>query len=239
MSKVENGKSDPVERLGSWKAPSLLVVLLFLSTVLLYCKMIDGISYVALLALGGFGILVYKFLPDITTLTIAGHSINLKQKLNEAEEITRQLSALRDIMIKYSLNSIGVFHGSEFKETYHGISNLSALYNLFYREEGLRGENREEFSLVAELIKIRCINHFNFRIDGDGLTTREHVQARYDFLLSKHGASILGIEDMKDLYFTYAYILIDDAITRIQKGEYQELNVPLTPGMIALLNSGR
>ncbi|MGF6559252.1 hypothetical protein [Erwinia aphidicola] len=236
MSKVDKDNSEFVEKLGSWKIPSLLAVLLILSTILLYCKMIDGVSYVALLALGGFGILIYKLLPDITALTIAGHSINLKQKLNEAEEITRQLSALRDVMVKYTLNSIGVFQGSEVKDTFYGISNLSALYNLFYREEVLRSENKDEFSLVAEIIRNRCINHFSFKIHGDGLSTREHVQLRYNELSSKDGKLIFDINEVKDLYFANAYILIDDAINRIQTGEYKELIVPISAGMIPLLH---
>lgn len=84
----------------------LLTYLLVLSTLLLVSKIIDGPSYVAMLTLGSFGVMVYRFFPEITDLTIAGNPIKIKQKINETETITRELSELHDITIKYTLNSI-------------------------------------------------------------------------------------------------------------------------------------
>ena len=102
--------------------------LFIIDFILLTLGYLDGASFVAFFGLISFLMVLFKFLPEISELSIVGNSFKIKQKLAEAEKINNDLRSLRRFAVKNTLETIGNY-GSSNHDVLNAYRRLVSIYN--------------------------------------------------------------------------------------------------------------
>ncbi|WP_368746151.1 hypothetical protein [Klebsiella aerogenes] len=204
-----------------------------LAIVLLAIGKFTGSDFVLFMTTLSIMTLVIWCLPKISEFSIAGNSVKLKETLNEAEKITKDLKVLRRFSMKQFLNNMNVRGGNNHVVLHRFFSFIST-YNELIDSKDLVDEFRKELTEVTELLLISCfcfINNVGYDINIKTIEDVRHSRAVLEeakskyYSLSENERNInLGVVNAG--CFAEVSILLDDALIELEKGRYAPVGYP-------------
>lgn len=180
---------------------------------LLLSKAIDGPSYVALNALILFCFGAYKLHPRIVEFSVGGNSIKLKETLNEAERLTKELKELRRVSMLQFFSSMYATTGNN-HEVMKRFYDFLSVYNVSAESPDLVLEFKTEFinclSCLKKSMEIFVRPFFGF-VEDDSLSFDEKVKGvlqKFEGETEEHFLNFPGHRTARD--FSTTLILIEE-----------------------------
>ncbi|GKV79142.1 hypothetical protein PEC106568_43150 [Pectobacterium carotovorum subsp. carotovorum] len=136
-----------------------------LAAILLTIGKFTGSDFVLFTTTVSVITLVIWCLPKISEFSIAGNTVKLKETLNEAEKITKDLKVLRRFSMKQFINSMRVNGGNNHDVVYR-FFNFTSTYNELTDSNDLVDEFRNELIDILGLLLMNCYRFVN--ISGGG-----------------------------------------------------------------------
>lgn len=171
-----------------------------ISILLLLFGFLGGAEFVAFVIASAVLAIIIKMLPEISEFSLAGNTVKLKQKLDEAQRLTDELKALK-------------------------LSTLRTLFQLLLRHPGGfsasygDGRLRDFFSFYDEVKDTDYENEFAEGMLGYCRVFKAHLeQQQTDYFKKKANGSHLSMEDEDGIdWVKYSLVKIDEMITHLLK----------------------
>ncbi|MEL5349522.1 hypothetical protein PTR25_07020 [Serratia nevei] len=148
--------------------------LFIIDFILLILGYLDGASFVAFFCLVSFLMVLLKFLPEISELSIAGNSFKIKQKLAEAEKINNDLRSLRRFAVKNTLATIGNYGGYN-HDVFNAYRRLVSIYNDIAAAAIEDGLKEEVLFIINRLLS--SADRFVTLVEPNGETTADRAES--------------------------------------------------------------
>ncbi|CAI2007645.1 TPA: hypothetical protein ACKP8H_002444 [Serratia marcescens] len=100
-----------------------------LSLILLVCDKFSGAEFVSFIVVIAIITLIIKLLPSIVEFTIAGNSVRLREKIDEADRLTKELSLLRVFALSGVFNDVKYSH-APVNQWFSRVANIVDIYNM-------------------------------------------------------------------------------------------------------------
>lgn len=196
---------------------------------LLLSKSIDGASYVAMNALLMFGFGVYKFHPRIAEFSVAGNSIKLKETLNEAERLTKELKELRRVSMMQFFSSMYTTTGNN-HEVMKRFYDFLCVYNVSAESPVVVIEFKTEFINCLSCLKRSMemfVRPFFDLVDGTSLNFDDKVKAvlnKYDGETEEHYLKNPGQRMARD--FSTLLVMIEEIYSGVFNDDPKPAVIP-------------
>lgn len=200
---------------------------------LLITKSIDGASYVAMNAILIFGFGVYKFHPRIAEFSVAGNSIKLKETLNEAEKLTRELKELRNVSMFQFFSSMYVTSGNNLT-VMKRFYDFLIIYNVISMSESLVNEFKTEVISSLTCLKYSMEIYIRPHFDSDSNKTFDEKVKDVFVKLSSKPTLLEGEKIAKD--FAVNIMLIEDIYNDVYKDAPRQVKIPDFLGAYKVFN---
>lgn len=210
----------------------LLPSLVYLSAILfplslLISKEIDGPSYVALNALILFCFGVYKLHPRIVEFSVGGNSIKLKETLNEAEQITKDLKEIRRLSLLQFFSTMNDASGNNhvvMKRFY----DLLTMYNVMAESKTLisdfKGEITKALSIMNASLSSFLRNHTEIDDNRPLVEQVKSVRDRFKDADEEHFRLMPGHRFAYE--FSTCFLLIDEIFDDIVNNSPKPKEIP-------------
>lgn len=199
-------------------------LLLIIDFILLTLGYLDGASFVAFFGLVSFLMVLFKFLPDISELSIAGNSFKMKQKLDEAEKINNDLRMLRRFAVKNTLETIGVYGRGNY-DLFNAYKRLVSVYNDIADaaiEDGLK-----EDLLAIMKRALTAADYFVTLVEPNGETIADRVESvikRYESMSYSEQQENVGVANA--YLFSVIALNLTKEIVNINNDHPGKLEIP-------------
>ncbi|MBH3005940.1 hypothetical protein [Serratia ureilytica] len=121
-----------------------------ISMLLLLFGFLGGAEFVAFVIASAVLAIIIKMLPEISEFSLAGNTVKLKQKLDEAEDLTESLRNLKRITLNTMIELI-MRHPGEFRSVFITDERIPDFIDFYRQVEGTEFERD-----LAEKIKERA-----------------------------------------------------------------------------------
>ena len=134
-------------------------IMFLLSLYLLLTKSLDGSSFVAFIGVVLFGSLLIYCLPNIIEVTIAGNTLKLKEKINQADLLIEKLSALKSIFISQQLMEIRIT-ASKFDGAQLSVYRLIDFFNKIILDDEAIETHKNEIESAVKIVAESCLKKY-------------------------------------------------------------------------------
>ena len=100
-----------------------------LSLILLVCDKLSGTEFVSFIVVIAIITFIIKLLPSIVEFTIAGNSVRLREKIDEADRLTKELSLLRVFALSGVFNEVK-YSNAPVNTWFSRLANIVDIYNM-------------------------------------------------------------------------------------------------------------